>query len=90
MVSPTSALKGVPKALAEVAARQLTLKCFHDLPLPTVRQVFDAVRAWGPVEPITLVRMGRYWTCRIQFYYEDDAQRFELGFPKAGFNHWDV
>lgn len=83
-------LRPIPKANPGVAARQINLKSFFDLPHPTVLQLFDAARQWGSIELLNLVRVGRYWTCRIQFYYEDEASRFELEFPKARFLEWDV
>jgi hypothetical protein len=89
-VSLTPDLLPIPKAYPPVAARQLNLTSFFDLPSPKTLQVFDAVRQWGSIELLNLVRVGRYWTCRIQSYFADEAAGFELGFPKAGFLGWDV
>jgi hypothetical protein len=89
-VSLTHTLEGIPKAYPPVVARQLTLTSFFDLPRVTLEQVFDAVRYWGSVELLNLVRAGRYWVCRIQFYFEDEASRFQLEFAQAGFYDWDV
>jgi len=90
MVSLTPGLQPIPKAYPPVVARQLSLTSFFDLPSPSALQIFDAVRQWGSIELLNLVRVGRYWVCRLQFYYADEAVGFELGFPKTGFYDWDV
>jgi hypothetical protein len=77
-------------ALPNVLALNMSLRSFWDLPVLNLDLVFDAVRPWGSLRELNLTRVGRYWTCRAQFWFEDEAQKFELEVPKNEFLGWDV
>lgn len=58
---------------------------------PSPGELFEAVRFWGSVREIKVwaeppVQEGGppSWGARIEFWYEDEARRFEIGFGQRG------
>lgn len=60
--------------------------------VPTPGEVFDACRRWGTVRLVSVwLETGQLtdglpvkWKCRVEFWYEDEAKRFEVGMGKMG------
>lgn len=63
---------------------------------PSPAELFDAVRGWGSVRDIQIWSeplMGQLsWAARVEFWYEDEANRFEIGFRQQGshFKGWQM
>ncbi|OCF45496.1 hypothetical protein I317_00744 [Kwoniella heveanensis CBS 569] len=64
--------------------------------VPTPAEVYDAVRPWGSIRSVNSYlqqaaiegkqedpTQGHLWMARVEFWYEDEASRFETGFGQA-------
>ena len=51
---------------------------------PTPVELFNAVRQWGSVREIRIWTENQNtrlsWVARVEFWYEEEAKRFETGF----------
>ncbi|WVF72122.1 hypothetical protein IAT40_006934 [Kwoniella sp. CBS 6097] len=64
--------------------------------VPTPSEVFDAVRPWGCIRSVNSYlqqtevegqlndsAQGHLWMAQVEFWYEDEASRFEVGFGES-------
>jgi len=57
---------------------------------PTPGQLFDAIRPWGSLRSVGVWADGlgedkqTIWGARVEFWYEDEARKFEVGFGQTG------
>ncbi|ORY33788.1 hypothetical protein BCR39DRAFT_557015 [Naematelia encephala] len=63
---------------------------------PSPGELFDAVRPWGSVRSVSVwiqqfnelslsqLPPSLVWAARVEFWYEDEAQRFDIGFGQTG------
>ena len=51
---------------------------------PTPVELFNAVRPWGSVRELRIWTENKesnlVWVARVEFWFEDEARRFEVGF----------
>ena len=60
---------------------------------PSPGELYDEVRKWGSLRQVSVwaheaARQGENgqlrWGARVEFWYEDEAARFEVGFGQTG------
>ena len=81
-ISPFYNSTEIPPLDCQAAARYITPG--GGAAMPTPQEVYDIVRVWGSIRLINLVVVGSGWSCRIEWWYEDEAHRFQCNFKRAG------
>jgi hypothetical protein len=73
----------LPPLNSAVAARYIA-PVFPGLHELSAEDVYDLVRMGGSIRLINVVRTCHKWTCRVEWWYEGEAQKFEFDFKLAG------
>lgn len=63
---------------------------------PTAGELFDQIRPWGTLRKVSVWVVNEFsgtgrdphgnprWEARVEFWYEDEAKRFDVGFGQTG------
>jgi len=62
---------------------------------PSPGELFDAVRLWGSLREVSVWAVKAFpdqeegegnltWRARVEFWFEDEARRFEVAFGQTG------
>ncbi|WVR09791.1 hypothetical protein IAU60_006867 [Kwoniella sp. DSM 27419] len=107
LASPTSARYIRPTALIRIPElpADATMEAIFKAFFPTPSEVYDAVRPWGSVRSVNVYLQqtltgqgagqpiqGHLWLAKVEFWYDDEASRFDFGFGEKGWliKGWQV
>jgi hypothetical protein len=83
-VRPTRHVEPRPEADGENPTTIFVAHC------PTPGELFEDIRPWGSLRSVRVWADGFEgdaavsWGARVEFWYEDEARRFEVGFGQTG------